>query len=502
MILKKCNSSVLVLALGFLFLSVSCGNDEQEEMNEEDVFLSVVTTTYNFAAAGGTEVLEITSNSIWTLSYDATLWARPSLQTTKGNASVTLTADANESTDARSMVLTLSSEGADEITITVNQDGNAPEPEMPDYIEPDATDMRDLTSVALTREMGIGWNLGNSLEAITVNGTTYSGSETSWGNPVVTKALIDQVKASGFNTVRIPVSWSHMLEDQSAYEIRDEWKQRVEEVVSYVLDNGMYAIINIHWDGGWMNDPTYEKQEAINEKLETLWQQIAVYFRDYDDRLLFAGTNEVHLENDYNAPTAEYAEVQNSFNQTFVRTVRGTGGRNTYRHLVIQAYNTNIDHAVNFLALPEDPTEDRLMVEVHFYDPYQFTLEESNGAALWGAVNAGSSAHSGWGDEDWVDQQFQSMKSNFIDAGFGVILGEFGAILRTNPSNTTYEAHVASRNSYLNYVTSSALENGLVPVYWDNGATGNNGFGLFNRASAETVHEDAVEAIISANEGN
>lgn len=486
-----------------VLMIIGCSNDDSDTVATEEATLSVFSSTYDFGAAGGTEVIEVSSNAVWKLDFDASLWARPSIQSTEGNASVTLTVDANESTDARIMIMTLTSDGVDDVAIEVNQAGVEPtpqEPERPDFIDPNNAEMRNISSVALTAEMGIGWNLGNSLEAIAVNGDDFSGNETSWGNPVITKALIDQVKAAGFNTVRIPISWSHMLEDEATYTISSEWKQRVEEVVNYVLDNDMYAVINVHWDGGWMNDPTYDNQEAINDKLEAFWQQIGVYFRDYDDKLLFAGTNEVHMKDDFNAPTTEYAAVQNSFNQTFINTVRGTGGRNTYRHLIVQAYNTNIDHAVNFLIIPEDPTNDRLMVEVHFYDPYQFSLEENDGAALWGAENAGSPAHAGWGDEDWVDVAFEKMKTNYVDAGYGVILGEFGALLRTNPANTTYEAHVASRNYYLNYVTSAALKNGMVPIYWDNGYTGDNAFGLFNRATAEVVHEDAIQAIISAND--
>src|SRR5690606_33120968 len=157
-------------------------------------------------------------------------------------------------------------------------------------------------------------------------------------------------------------SYSHMLENQETYKIRDDWKLRVEEVVNYVLENDMYAMINIHWDGGWMNQPTYANQEEINEKLAALWNQVALHFRDYDDHLLFAGTNEVHIANNYGTPTAENAAVQNSFNQTFVDVVRSTGGRNTYRHLVVQGYNTNIEHTVNQLTIPVDYIDDLLMV--------------------------------------------------------------------------------------------------------------------------------------------
>ncbi|MTI27492.1 DNA mismatch repair protein [Fulvivirga kasyanovii] len=497
-------SSTLIALCGIIFTLSGCGDDDGDDVNTvEETVLTADITTFNFEAAGGSKELQITSNSVWNFNYDASLWSRPNIQTSKGNATVQIVADANETADARSMVLKLASEGTDTVQITVNQaagtiDEEPVEPELPDYIDPDNTGMRDKTSVQLTELMGVGWNLGNSLEAISVNNGVYSGNETSWGNPVVTKTLIDSVKAAGFKTIRIPVSWSHMFDDPATYKISYEWKQRVEEVVNYALDNDMFVMINIHWDGGWMDHTTYDHQDAINERIAIMWKQIAKYFRDYDDRLLFAGTNEVHEEGNFNEPTTEYAEVQNSFNQTFINTVRATGGRNTYRHLIIQTYVTNIAYGVDHLEIPADATANRMMVEVHFYDPYQFALQETDEFSLWGNANSGSAAHSDWGDEDWVDEQFGNMKTNFVDKGYGVILGEFGSLLKTSPQNSTYAEHVASRNYYLNYVTKTALSNGMVPVYWDNGHTGNYGFGLFNRNTGEAVHADAAEAIVSA----
>lgn len=479
----------------------ACDKEEPDPPVEgDDPVLQVDITGFSFEAEGGSQVLSLTSNLLWRFEFDNQLWSRPSVQTARGNASIQILADANESTEARAMTLTLTGEGVDDITITVSQEGREPdpvEPEKPDHIEPDQTDMRDLTSLALTELMGAGWNLGNSLEAINVNGDSFSGSETSWGNPMVNKTLIDAVKAAGFNMIRIPVSWSHMVEDEATFYISYEWKLRVEEVVNYALDNDMFVMINIHWDGGWMNQPTYDNQDAINTKLAAFWKQIAKFFRDYDDRLLFAGTNEVHVSNNYNAPSNENAVVQNSFNQTFVNTVRATGGRNTYRHLVVQTYNTNIEFGENYMVIPDDDTDDRLMVEVHFYDPFQFALQE-DGVALWGREHAGETSHAGWGDEDWVDEIFGRTKAAFVDNGYGVILGEYGALLRTNPANTTFQEHVKARNYYLNYVTKKALENGMVPVYWDNGPTGNNAYGLFDRATGNQEHADAISAIISA----
>src|SRR5690606_14500704 len=149
--------------------------------------------------------------------------------------------------------------------------------------------------------------------------------------------------------------------------------ERVKEVVDYCVDNNMYVVLNIHWDGGWLEEnPTSSAQAAVNLKQKALWEQIAVYFRDYDEHLIFAGTNEVHA--DYGTPTNEHITVQLSYNQTFVNAVRSTGGRNAYRNLAVQSYNTNIQQAVNYLVMPQDVATKRLMAEVHYYDPFDFTL--------------------------------------------------------------------------------------------------------------------------------
>lgn len=345
-------------------------------------------------------------------------------------------------------------------------------------------------ATALAIKMGLGWNLGNTLEA--TDGTT--AGETSWGNPKASQTLIDAVKAAGFNTIRIPCAWNAYIEDESTYKIKDSWLVRVAEVVDYCVNNDMYAIINIHWDGGWLEEnPTYDKQAEVNKKQKALWEQIAVYFRDYDEHLLFAGTNEVHA--DYNTPSAENIEVQQSYNQTFVNAVRSTGGKNTWRNLIVQSYNTNIDYAVDYMKMPSDPTANRIMAEVHFYDPYEFCLQEANTVFLWGKDFTGAGTAS-WGQEDWVDKQFGRMKANFADRGIPVVLGEYSPTLRMSLNATDYANHVKSRNYYLNYVTKAAVQNGIIPVYWDNGPTGDMASGLFNRLTGEQVHTDAIKSII------
>ncbi len=349
-------------------------------------------------------------------------------------------------------------------------------------------------AVAYSLQMGIGWNLGNSLEAI-VNGTP--GDETVWGNPAVTQDLMNDVKAAGFDTVRIPVAWSK-FSDPDNFVIDAAWMDRVEEVVNYALNADLYVVMNEHWDGGWLNHPLYVNQAALNNRLSIMWTQIANRFRGYDHRLLFAGTNEVLNEGDFSTPPVEYYTVQNSFNQTFVNAVRATGdgntdatdgNANTDRYLVVQGFNTNIDHTVNFFALPSDTVSNRLFVEVHYYDPYNFTLNPDNVTTEW------PSATETWGNEARADSQFQEMKTNFIDLGIPVILGEYAAIRREDVPD-----HEASMICWNRYITRSAVDHGLVPVYWDAGFTGQHGSGLFNRNNGDQVYPDIIDALVTAND--
>ena len=328
--------------------------------------------------------------------------------------------------------------------------------------------------------MGVGWNLGNSLDAI------GPGNETAWGNPVVNQQLLNAVKAAGFDTVRLPVAWS-AFSNASNYTIDPAWLNRVEEVVNYALNAGLYVIINEHWDNGWLNHPFYNNQASLNNRLSVMWTQIANHFRNYDTRLLFAGTNEVMNEGDYSTPTQEYVDVQNSYNQTFVDAVRATGGNNATRYLIVQGFNTNIDHTVNFFVTPSDSASGRLFVEVHYYDPYNFTLNTGSNVTEW------PSTVETWANEDWVDSQFQKMKSNFYDRGIAMILGEYGVAARQSISG--FEQ---SRIRWNQYITQSAVDHGMVPIYWDNGYTNDGNMGLFDRNNGNQAYPAIINVLVSA----
>ena len=454
----------------------------------QKVVFTISQKEFNVFGQGGEITVTIQASQDFTTAIQAAWITQKSISADKKTQIFTVAE--NDLDSLREGTITFTSGSMTEI-VTVRQTTK-------DFSIPaDKTGM-DSDAKVLAKKMHLGWNLGNTLEAI--------GGETAWGNPKASKTLIDLVKASGFNAVRIPCAWDQYLENQTTYKIKDLWLARVKEVVDYCIENDMYAILNIHWDGGWLeNNPTPDKQAEVNKKQKAIWEQIALYFRNYDEQLLFAGTNEVHTTS--GNPTQANFDVQMSYNQTFVNAVRFTGGKNAYRNLIIQAYNTNIDQAVAYLKISTDYVPDRLMVEVHHYDPWNFCgleKDETWGkyAALWGqpyeqyaiGVLAGRAAT--WGKEDYLKTQFNKIKTSFVDKGYPVILGEYGVIRRTTYSGDALMHHLDSRAYYLRYVTEQAKNYGLIPFYWDDGGIGNLAFGIIDRKTNRIADEKALNALI------
>jgi endoglucanase len=344
------------------------------------------------------------------------------------------------------------------------------------------------TAQTVFNNITVGWNLGNTLEA--------QCGETAWGNPATSQALINAVKAAGFNAIRIPAAWNCHTNPAGSTTIDAAWMARVKQVVDYAYGQNMYVILNIHWDGGWLEEhPLYANQVANNQRQAAFWTQIATTFRDYNERMMFAGTNEVHA--DYGTPTAEHNEVQQSYNQTFVNAVRATGGNNASRTLVVQTYNTNIWHGINFFNMPTDTIANRLIVEVHHYDPYDFTLNPNGSCLYWGAPYPAQS-QCAWGQEAYIDDLFNQARVEWVAQGIPVIVGEYGVATRPNLS-------MEARNYYLEYNNRAAYRNGIKTFYWDTGVlpSATNGFALFNRSTGAIVDQGALSAImLGAGVGN
>jgi endoglucanase len=456
--------------------------------------LSADVSSLTFKIGGSTSTFTITTTSPqWNISSDGNWLTFNKTSGTVSPSTIQVTAAPNKTDSPRTCKITIEGQNAPSYIIDVTQSG----PLYPSYnTSPIASDQTGVnsTSFQLLSKIKIGWNLGNSMEV--------PNDETDWGNPKTTQAIIDKVKALGFNAVRIPCAWD-CYANQTTAKISDTWLARVKQVVDYCVNNDMYVILNIHWDGGWLEEhPLYSYQEAVNMKQQAFWEQIATYFRDYDEHLLFAGTNEVH-EN-YNTPSEENLIVQMSFNQTFVDAVRSTGGKNAYRNLVVQSYNTNIDYAYNSLVMPTDAASTRLILETHYYDPWDFAgtkSDESGTIYYWGKEGGYTTGISNWGQEDYVRTQFNKLKTKFVDNGYPVIMGEYGAVNRSLATaldtQTKKNNHIESRAYYLEYVTQKMKENGIVPIYWDNGYTGKDGFALFDRNTLTTSDQKALTAIIT-----
>jgi len=340
------------------------------------------------------------------------------------------------------------------------------------------------TAQHIATKMGVGWNLGNTLEAIC--------GENAWGAGHTSQQLIDSVKAAGFNTVRIPVSW-FCHSDTVTSVIDKEWIARVKEVADYCIKDDMYVILNMHWDKGWLeNRVNKANQGIVNKRQRAYWTQIANYFKAYDEHLLFAGTNEP------NAHDSIQMSVLMTYHQTFVDAVRATGDNNSSRTLIIQGPATDVEDTYKLMkTMPKDKIADRLMAEVHYYTPYQFCLMENDADwgkkfYYWGKDNHSATEitrNASWGEENDVDKNFGKMKAQFVDKGIPVIIGEFGAGKRKLSQPSDQALNNASVESYYRNVVKSAVSKGLIPICWDVPGW------LFNRSTGAILDQGIIKAI-------
>ena len=317
--------------------------------------------------------------------------------------------------------------------------------------------MQDITSMELVSNMKIGWNLGNTLDA---TGGSGLSSETSWGAPETTQEMIDEVLAQGFNVIRIPITWQGHFGEGPDYTIDEEWLDRVQEVVDYAYYRGAYVIINMHHED-W-HFPSEENKEQACAMIRALWTQIANRFIDYNERLIFEGLNEPRkkgTEWEWNGGDAEGQAVVNEFMQVFVDTVRATGGNNELRHLMICGYAaSSSEGAMRAIEIPDD---DKIIVSVHAYTPYDFALN--------------TSGTSEWKYTFEIEQLMTKIKMIFINKGTPVIIGEFGALNKDNEQD---------RANWAKIYLMQATNNGIPCCWWDNSAFNGSGenFGLINRS--------------------
>lgn len=502
--MKKIISLISVVFAITMGLSACSSNDDEIK---EDV-LQISPTSISVSDAAQTAEVTINSSEVPTITISDRTWCNYT-KSSKGKSNgleltvLTLSINENTNKEARSAKITVLS-GQKTQTISVNQAATSKKDPEPEPVIPSSG------SVAFAKSMGLGWNLGNQMDAQN-NGVA---NETCWGNKACTQATMDAVKAAGFTTVRIPVTWLGKVGAAPDYQIDEAWLNRVAEIVGYAKKAGLKAIINIHHDGSdskfWLNVKKAATDVAfnadVNAQVKAMWTQIANKFKDEDEYLIFEAFNEIHdggwgWGDNRKDGGKQYAALD-SWNQTFVDAVRATGGQNATRYLGIPAYCTNINIACfgdpwntsgtgTRMALPTDPAVDRLLVSVHNYDLAEYSLQAKFGE--WGHT---SSQNDTKNREENIQTDFKNMTNVFTSKGIGIYIGEFGCV------NRKAERERAFQKYFLEYYCKAAHDAGIPCILWDNGSTGtgNECHGFINHATGAYVGyaEEVVNTMVNA----
>jgi endoglucanase len=324
----------------------------------------------------------------------------------------------------------------------------------------------DKTASEVVAEIKIGWNLGNTLDA---NDLPWLGAnppvsrmETAWGNPVTTEENFRALKDAGFNAIRIPVSWTKAAD--SNYIIRNDWMDRVTEIVNYAVNNDMYVVINTHHDEDVFKFSNTQKAESL-KAFGIIWGQIAANFRNYNEKLIFEGLNEPRTKGspaEWSGGTALEYPIINEYYQLLVDTVRASGGNNDKRMLMVNTYAASAEQrAMDGLVVPKDTADRKIIVSIHAYSPYNFALNQGGSAVdTWSKDNAS--------DTSGVRTPLDRAYDTFVSKGFPVIMGEFGAVDRDNED---------ARAEWAEYYVSYAKSKGIPCFWWDNG--------IYQRSSGE-----------------
>ena len=314
----------------------------------------------------------------------------------------------------------------------------------------------DLTAFEITEAMQLGWNLGNTLDSYNKNLQTMDlTAETSWGNPLTTQEMIDAVKAKGFSTVRVPVTWYQHVDKDNGYKINEKWLARVKEIVDYCYNADMYVILNMHHEEGWQNSATLGSDyNRIKPFVTSVWSQISETFKDYDQHLVFETMNEpraIETDHEWWGPTQEECDVINNLNADILGVIRKSGGNNGSRLVMMPGYCASSDTSMmSKIVVPDD---DYVAVSVHAYSPYGFTMDSTKPA----------SAHETFTDAYRAELAsiLDGIRKTFGDKDIPVVLGEFSA---ANFGNT--DARVEWAEAYI----STTKAYGIPCVLWDNNA--------------------------------
>ena len=339
----------------------------------------------------------------------------------------------------------------------------------------------DKSAIDIVNDMGQGWNLGNTFDCCVTRGYS-SVTETAWGNPRTTKDMITALHASGFDSIRIPITWYENLANETTFDIDDAYLARIKEVVDYAYDQGMYVIINMHWDWNGEHQLWLNAGESALPQFTTMWTEIANYFKDYDQHLVFEDMNEVFWQSEsvYTSYTPGSYQVLNKFNSTFVDTIRQTGSKNNDRLLLLAGANTDLNYTLDTqFVVPDDKM---VAVSIHYYLPSTFCIADVN--STWGYSAT-------WGTDAEVQtmkSDFNRIKTRFVDQGVPVILGEYGVDTSANGSKDP-----DSIRKFLRTMATTASETSGIACYlWDTSNAGNMNF--FNRKTLEW-YDPQIKAI-------
>ena len=344
-------------------------------------------------------------------------------------------------------------------------------------------------AMAFLKKVGVGWNLGNTFDAIKGDWNRNADEmtvETSWVGIKTTEAMIETIRNAGFTSIRVPISW-HDHVSGSDHEISEKWLNRVQEVVNWAYDRGMYVIINIHHDEDQFL-PSSDHYEESAHYVECIWRQLAERFRDYDEHLIMESMNEPRLVNtayewtfNPSAPECvDAADCLNRLNQLFVDTVRASGGNNASRYLMVPAYDANPGNAIrDSFVIPADSADNKIIISAHAYTPYDFALNQ-NGTSTFGAQNQKAD----------IVNFMNGLYNKYIVNGIPVIIGEYGAMVKGD--------NLQDRVDWTAFYVVSASARNIPCIWWDNNVFSGNGerFGLLERKSLTFPHQAIVDAIM------
>ena len=499
-------------SIPFLAFAVSllccCGKTPETPVTltpQAPTAITLSPTSLSAAQAGGSYDLTVTAPARPTLTLPD--WITKTDGTYKDyKITFTLKVAANDSYETRSADVVVKATGAADVTLKVTQAAKEVinDPTLPDN-----------AAVALSAKLGLGWNMGNHFDAY------YNGSwagekegypdETCWQPNKATSALFQGVKAAGFTSVRIPISWLKMIGEAPDYTIDETWMNRVYEVVGWAHDAGLNVIINTHHDENHGVNNTYQWQDiknaainadvnaAIKAEITAVWTQIAAKFADCGDWLIMEGFNEINdggwgWSEAFKADPTKQCGILNEWNQTFVTAVRNTGGNNATRWLGVPTYAAN-PQFTQYLTLPTDPAG-KIMVSVHFYDPSSYTIGDEQ-YSDWGHTGAAGKKAVG-SDEDHVKDVFNNLYTNYVAKNIPVYIGEFGCSMRAKSNDRAWAFYLY----YLEYVVKAAKVFGMPCFLWDNGADGDGKekHGYINHATGGYIgnSKEPIDVMVKA----